>query len=260
MFSAITFVALIAYASAQSISTQCSTALTSIVANSDAAACLSTPSLIPVLSSSSGSLIGPIDNWLSKLCAAPACSNATLAAIVQNVTTGCATDLSSLGFTSDQPTQITSLVEQYYPTLRQVVCLKDGNTNCITQTLTNIQNVLGPLNMSSVASYTTGTGLSNFTANITCTDCIKAIYNEVNKTIPSSFTVAAPALQSQCGASFIDGATPSGIVESATTATAVPSTSNSAALGGVSLLSHGVFMGLSLSGLVIISTLFTLLA
>ncbi|KAF8806451.1 hypothetical protein BYT27DRAFT_7102184 [Phlegmacium glaucopus] len=260
MFRAVTFVALVAYASAQSISSQCLSSITGIVQNTDAATCLSATSLIPVISgsSSSASLIGPINNWLTNLCAAPACSNATLAAVVQNITTGCADDLSALGFTPSLTPDITNLVEQYYPTVRQVVCLKDGSTNCITQTLTNIQNLVGQLNLTTVSSLATGSSLADIPTNITCTNCIKAIYNDINKAFPSAATTAVPALQSQCGASFTDGATPSGIVESANTAAAA--SSSSAALGDVSLLSRGVFTGLSLSSLVVVTTWFTLLA
>lgn len=263
MFRAVTFVALVAYASAQSlgISSQCQSTLTSLVVNPDAA-CLDISSLIPVVTagSSLSSLIGPINTWLTNLCNTPACSNATIAAIVQNVTTGCTSDLSSLGFTSSDTSQVTNLVEQFYPTVRQVVCLKDGSTNCITQTLTNIQNVTDSFNLTSIASLTTGAGITlpNVPTNVTCTNCIKAIYNQVKSAFPSAASDAAPALQSQCGASFTDGTAPSGIVESATTATTVAS--NSAALGDVSLLSHGVVTALGLSGLVGISTFFTLLA
>jgi hypothetical protein len=264
MFRVVTVVAFVAYASAQSLSSQCTSTLTDIVGNTAASTCLSASSLIPVIaggsSSTNASIIGPINNWLTNLCADPPCSNATLAAVVQNITTGCASDLSALGFNSSLTSSVINLVEQYYPTVRQVVCLKDGSTNCITEILTSIQNVVGTLNLTTVISLVTGTSLANIPTNITCTNCVKAIYNEINQTFPSLVSDAVPALQSECGSSFTDGMTPSGIVESATTATAAPSTSNSAALGGVFLSSQGVFTGLSLSGLVVISTLFTLLA
>jgi hypothetical protein len=78
-----------------------------------------------------------------------------------------------------------------------------GSTNCVTQTLTNIQGVVGTVNLTTFITLVTGTSLTNIPTNITCTDCLKAIYNEVNQAIPSLVSDAVPALQSECGASFV---------------------------------------------------------
>ena len=59
-----------------------------------------------------------------------------------------------------------------------------------------------------------------------------------------------------------DGTTPSGISESATDAAlaATSSKAAAAAAGSVAMLSQGLVTGIAASGLVIVSTLFTLLA
>ncbi|EDR08811.1 uncharacterized protein LACBIDRAFT_296259 [Laccaria bicolor S238N-H82] len=253
-------ISLAAYASAQSLSSACTTALTSVALNPDAAACLSPSSLIPIATGGANkSVVAPINNWLTAVCGAPACSNATIAAVVTNITTGCATDLAATGFTSDLTPTITTLVEQYYPTVRQVICLKDGSTNCITETLTNIEAIVGPLTLTNILSIAANPP-STIPTNITCSNCIKAAYNIIAKDVPSIVSEAAPALQSQCGASFTDGATPSGISESATNAALASTSSKAAAAGSVAMLSQGLVAGLAASGLVIGSTLFTLLA
>ncbi|KDR75769.1 hypothetical protein GALMADRAFT_248455 [Galerina marginata CBS 339.88] len=259
MFRPIAFAAFIAYASAQSLTSSCTTALTGIATNPDAAACLSPGSLISLAAGgANSSIITPINSWLTSLCSSPACSNDTIAAVVQNVTTGCATDLSGLGFNPSLTPSITSIIQQYYPTVRQVVCLKDGDTNCITQTLTNVQNIVGTLSLTNIIKLASTS--PDLPANVTCTNCVKAAYNIVGQNIPSLVSDSAPALQSQCGASFTDGTTPAGILQSASTSAASTGASKAAALGSASMISHGIIAGLGASALVVISSLFTFLA
>ena len=57
-----------------------------------------------------------------------------------------------------------------------------------------------------------------------------------------------------------DGTTPSGISESATNAALAATSSKAATAGSVGILSQGLVASLAASGLVIVSTLFTLLA
>lgn len=107
------------------LSTQCTNALTGIATNPDAAACLAPGSLVQIIAGGANtSIVGPINTWLTNVCSAPACSNDTISAVVQNVTTGCSNELSGLGLSSDMIPSITSLIQQYYPTARQVICLK----------------------------------------------------------------------------------------------------------------------------------------
>ncbi|PPQ65669.1 hypothetical protein CVT26_000301 [Gymnopilus dilepis] len=261
MFRSVALAALVAYASAQSLSTQCTNALTGIATNPDAAACLAPGSLVQIIAGGANtSIVGPINTWLTNVCSAPACSNDTISAVVQNVTTGCSNELSGLGLSSDMIPSITSLIQQYYPTARQVICLKQGDTNCITQTLTNIQNIVGPLSLSNLMQITSNPTITSLPSNITCTDCVKAAYNVINSAVPSLTSDAAPAIQSECGASFTDGTTPSGIVDSASTSTNTPGASKNAAFGTAALVSHGALAGIAASGLVIVSSLLTMLA
>lgn len=113
----------------QSLTPQCTQALSGIAANPDAAACLAPGSLLTAfLGGNNASIVGPINNWLTNLCGSPACTNDTLSAIVTNATTGCATELSAFGFNaaeSGAKEQITAAVQIYYPTVRKVVCLKE---------------------------------------------------------------------------------------------------------------------------------------
>lgn len=225
----LTISALLSVAAAQiNLSASCTKALTTIATNADANACLTPSPLLPILTDSSASVVDPINNWLTSLCAAPSCSNDTIAAIVTNATTGCATDLAAIGYTAESTPAVSALIQQYYPTVRNVVCLKDGNTNCVTQTLTNIQGVLGPLSIQNVLALVAADTNVTLPANISCTNCLKAAYNAVNTEIPGLFTT--DSVQNECGASFTDGATPAGISETASTKTAASQTKDSGAL------------------------------
>jgi len=265
MISAIALLSVVAVASAQSLSTPCTQALANIASNSDASACLSPSSLIPIVAGGTNtSIIQPIDSWLSTLCSAAPCSNATLASIVQNVTTGCASDLTAAGLASSDDSAISSAIQLYYPTFRKIVCLKDGSTNCITETLTNIQNALGaPLSLNTVISFVSDpTTMLLTNKTLTCTDCVKAAYNVLKSDVPSIVSDTDPALSTQCGASFIDGQTPSEISQSASQSSPASAaiTSKAAALGATAFLSQGLITGIGMSGLIVVSTVFTFLA
>ncbi|KAJ7091263.1 hypothetical protein C8R44DRAFT_891660 [Mycena epipterygia] len=243
---------------ALSISSGCENALTQVATNTDANACLSASSLLNLVIQPNTSIITPVDNWLKLLCASSPCSNATLAAVVTNVTTGCSAELSSAGSSASSAASLTTALQQFYPTARKIVCLTDSGTNCITQTLTNIQAILGTLSISNVGevienAFTTST---NIPSNITCTNCVKEAYNVLNGDFPSTASSAASPLQSECGSSFLDGSAPSGIVESATTASAG---SNSAS-GKATIMTRGALAGLSASVLVLGSSVWAFLA
>ncbi|PPQ63477.1 hypothetical protein CVT24_005134 [Panaeolus cyanescens] len=261
MFRTLTVTALIAYASAQSLSQQCTATLAAIAGNPDAASCLSPGSLVSIVAGgSSNSIVASIDGWLSNICGAPACSNDTLAAVVKNATEGCSTELSGLGFNSNLTPTITGLVQQYYPTVRKVVCLKDGDSNCITKTLGDVEATFGTLNLQNIIKIVTNPP-DDLPANITCTNCVKAAYNVIAQDVPGLVSDTSAGLQQQCGADFTDGQTPTGISQSANTNVASsPSTSNGAALSTLTSLNGGIVGGLAVSGLVAVASAFTLLA
>ncbi|KAJ7178407.1 hypothetical protein C8R43DRAFT_457182 [Mycena crocata] len=240
--------------SALSISSTCQTALAGVAANNDANACLSASSLLTLVLQSNSSIITPVDTWLKTLCAAAPCSNDTLSAVVSNVTAGCSTELSGADSSTFLP-----LVQQYYPTVRKVVCLTDSGTNCVTQTLTNVQAILGTLsldNVGGVIEKAVTTTASSIPSNVTCTNCIKEAFNIVNADFPSMASSASSAIQSECGADFIDGKSPSGIVQSATT---TGGGSNSASATAM-IMTRGALAGLTASVLVLGSSLWAFLA
>lgn len=259
MLRTVTLVALAAYVSAQSLSSTCTSALSSIALNTDAASCLNPLALVSIATgNNSQSIVPAVDNWLTGVCGAPACSNETITAVVTNITTGCSTELSITG--TDDAGAITTLVQQYYPTVRRAFCLRDGSTNCITQTLQNIEGVVGTLSLSNIVQLAVNppmTILAQNLTNITCTNCVKEIYNVITEDIPSSTSSLQSTFNEQCGATFTDGTTPSGITQSASQTTGTSQSSNNNNSGALSSFSMA---GISVSGLVAVSTVLTLLA
>ncbi|KIL68836.1 hypothetical protein M378DRAFT_157970 [Amanita muscaria Koide BX008] len=238
------------YAAAQiSISANCTAAILSVNSNAAAASCLSLGSLAGL--ATGGSPIDTIDQWLNTICPAAACSNSTLAFVVNTIVPGCPSELAAAGIT-DSASGLVPVVQAAYPTLREVACLKNGSTNCVTQTLTALQSSTNQtISISSITD-----AISNFSSlpvNVACTGCIKASYNIIAQNDPSEASNLQQPLQQKCGTSFTDGSTPSGIVESASTATSSSGSSNSAipSTGG-SLLS--VMVGLGLASSVAISS------
>lgn len=107
------------------LSSQCQSTLATLVL-SPQASCLNAQALVGLLlSGSNTSVVGPINNWLTGLCAQPACSNDSLAAIIGNVTSGCPDEIQALGFSTSDAGEITTLVESMYPALRQIGCLEE---------------------------------------------------------------------------------------------------------------------------------------
>lgn len=216
----------LAVASAQTsgLSSQCQNALTTVASSSEAS-CLAPGNLVPIFTNDgNSSVIEPINNWLNSVCSVAPCDNQTISAIVTNVTAGCGTELSLFGYDSSQNAAIIAEIQSIYPTARKVVCLKDGNTNCVTQTLTNIQDVVGPLSPNNIvqiaADASSQASLLN-QSNISCTNCIKAAYNVINEDFPGLINDEAKSqVQQECGASFTDGQNPSGISQTASTAAA----------------------------------------
>jgi len=223
MFSSkfVLFSALIASGvQAASISTQCQTALVTIAASPDAK-CINASGLSGLFLTGSGSSIIPtVDTWLKGMCSVGSCSNQTLATLVTNITSGCGTELTSLVGTSTT-SQLTSIVQEAYPTVRQIVCLEDNSNNdelCVTETLTNIQSTTGTLTLTSLStlfSSLLGGGSLSLPSNTTCTSCTKAAYNIANKNYPGLVSGETIAIEQTCGQSFVDGTNPSGISQTA---------------------------------------------
>ncbi|KIJ67652.1 hypothetical protein HYDPIDRAFT_38135 [Hydnomerulius pinastri MD-312] len=240
------------------ISSQCTSALTSVAGSPDAT-CLNPSALVSLaVSSSSSSIIPTVNSWLTGLCAAGPCSNATLQAVVTNVTTGCSAELQSLGLATTDPTALVTAVETAYPTVRQVVCLKDTSTStlCVPELLTDIQSSTTTLSINNIVGLITqlmsGQNIS-IPQNVSCSSCSKAAYTLVAQGFPSLVSGDQSAVQSECGASFTDGQMPSGIEETASNTTTTTTTGGAAALS-VSSLNVGAAM------LVAVSSAFTIFA
>ncbi|KAF8633282.1 hypothetical protein AX17_004457 [Amanita inopinata Kibby_2008] len=112
------------YVSAQlSVSANCSAALLTVNNDPGASACLS-PLSLAGLATGSSNTVDVIDQWLDKICPAAPCSNSTLANVVNTIAGGCAKELSAAGITLPAATLV-SIVQQAYPTVRQIACLKE---------------------------------------------------------------------------------------------------------------------------------------
>jgi len=205
MFRLALFAGLVVSVAAQS--PQCIIALGNIAGNTDANQCLALDALIQVAESNNTSIVGPVNTWLGNMCSATACSNATIAAIVTNLTAGCSAELN---ISSSDPTLIPT-VQSLYPTIRKILCLKDGTNFCATETLTQVEAVTGPLTIANIKNIISEPPTSLPSDNITCTGCNKAAYNILVKEVPSIASTAKTALQTVCNSTFFDGSTPPGI-------------------------------------------------
>ncbi|KAF8072043.1 hypothetical protein FPV67DRAFT_1447483 [Lyophyllum atratum] len=285
MFCALILVALAGYVSAQ-LSSGCKTALLSISTNPDAAACLTPSALIPALSGSQNTtMLDTIDTWVTTMCAASPCSDATISAVVKNITTGCAGDAS----VSSALLENIHSAQFIYPTVRKILCLKDSGKNCVTQTLANVQTFMSNGNkaitnlsdsnfgalIASAGSFVGkleadapaaaprtrsmrfGVRSANQTqtpspktpsslpANMTCTTCIKSAAQIINNDYPGSVDKMFPGLAELCSMK----------VTTNTTANVTKAASlHSSATGLGSLLTGGTYLGAYMATLVMTIT------
>jgi len=241
--------ALVAGASAISISTQCQNTLVTLAASPDAQ-CIDASALTGLFLQGTGSsIISTVDTWLKGVCSVGSCSNATLATLVSNATAGCGTELNSLVGTVSSD-QLTAIVQEAYPTVREVACLQNTttSTNCVTETLTNVQSITGTVSIdeiSKLVSTVVGGGSLGLPSNTTCTSCTKAAYNVVNTNFPGLFSTEDATVQSTCGAEFVDGTTPSGIQQTASNSTFATGSSSGGAgsLSGAQAFMTSILVG-----------------
>jgi len=239
----------IAVVQSLSISSQCSSTLLSI-ASTPQATCLDLTLLAPLVLSNTTSVVPTVNTWLTGVCSQGPCSNATLQTVVTNITTGCATDLASLGLGTTDPSALITTVQAAYPTVRQVGCLKDTSADslCVTELLNDIQADTTTLSINNIVGLITqiisGANIT-IPQNVTCSNCSKAAYTIVSQNFPSIVSSDQSALQSECGSSFTNGQMPSGIQETASNTTTT-STGGAASLS-VSSLNAGVAMLIAVS-------------
>ncbi|KAI0287162.1 hypothetical protein BC826DRAFT_71331 [Russula brevipes] len=177
------------------ISSQCLSTLTSIATSSDAQ-CLNAAGLVPIfLNGSADTVVPSINTWLTGMCSQTACSNQTLATLVTNVTNGCSSDLSPLGLDVQD---VTTSVQRFYPTVRQILCLYDTNQLCAVEGLYDIYNKTGTNNISTIVAPIFSE------QDVVCSNCTKAAYNIVLSNVPEVITSSVnSSLSNQCGANFL---------------------------------------------------------
>lgn len=121
---------------------------------------------------------------------------------------GCPEQVVLIGLNPGDSAEAVPNVVRLYPAMRRALCLKDGSTFCVTQTLTNYESTVGTLTLTRLEDFR-NTDTSAFPASVACTNCRKAGYNIINQTKPD--TIEDDKLKKLCGDSFINGTTPSGI-------------------------------------------------
>jgi len=201
------------------ISPQCESAIVAALTLSDAA-CLNPIGLAVVAATPPDvSIVPAVDSWLGGLCSLPPCTNQSLANIFGTIASGCASELAVANITADQ---LVLAVQTVYPTERQISCLKDtvNNILCVTQTLLNLETVVGPLSLNNIGPAIDSVVFGNVTIppSVICTDCNKATFSIFVTNLPALVPPdAAGALSNTCGAPFIDGTIPSTISQTAQT-------------------------------------------
>jgi len=249
------------------VSAECKASLTTL-ALGPASVCLGTPGLITIMTTPANeSLIQPIDSWLMSTCAQPACTNETITQTVTNITTGCATDLAQAGVTTGTATDISAYIEEWYPTAREIACLKDSsNALCVTTILTNLQTQLGvPLSQEGINSAIPKIMADPSTfapANISCTPCTQAAYSVLRSKLDDSNRGSWDTFWgAQCGQTFLSGSIPASVTPSANkgepigVGSASSTTTNSAGSSFASLAASGMGLAVGLVGAVWVSVM-----
>ena len=214
MFRLTTIVALVGLVSANSYSIGCMNTLLAIGNNPDAS-CIAPNLLLPILvgaGNSGDSVVSPIDAWITGMCGQPACSSDVLGSIIKNVTAGCSAE-----FGLPQVQDTLNAVTQGYATFRSSVCLKDGQTNCVTQTLKNMESAWGTMTLNDKNIGDIANGIKKgLPSSVLCTDCMKGMFTLVEQDIPGTFSDSSKAYATKtCGDSFTDGGLPPNLFQSA---------------------------------------------
>jgi len=199
------------------ISPECETAIVAIFSSPEAA-CLNPAGLAPfALADPDTSLVPTIDAYLTGFCALPACTDDALKTLATALVKGCPKEFAPLQIT---PEKFAEAVIAVFPTVKKGLCFVDTTDKklCVTQTLTNIEGVVGPLTLKSIGPALEGyfTGDPVFGPNVYCTDCVKAVYTLFQAEFPDFFVPGTDKFfKHTCGPSFVDGKIPASISQSA---------------------------------------------
>lgn len=250
-----------------SISSQCTSALTSLALGSGGD-CINIAGLVPLATlSSTESVIPSVDSWLTGLCSSVStttCTNSTLEALGTNITTACGSNLESAGLSSSIVQQIPQLLQDYYGLGSEALCTRDtsnGGKHCVTSELTILQTSTGGnLTTSNIVTSVVNV-LSNSTLEkeLACTTCVQGIYSIVKPALGTSISGSVDdELNGLCGSGFVTTTEPSGIIIAtgtlATQTASSTSTSNAASsntlisFSGMSSLAVLVSLGACLMG------------
>lgn len=91
----------------------------------------------------------------------------------------------------------------------EIVCLclsTSANEFCVTETLENIENVIGKVDLAHVNADTVNQIIQNVSSNATklaCSDCVKEVYNLGIQNFPDQVSQAKGPFEDVCGASFV---------------------------------------------------------
>lgn len=223
------------------ISQQCTVQL-GLLAVGDLGQCLALQQLIPlVVGQNSGSVVEPLDNYLSSLCSnsTAKCSNATLTSAQSTVESACASDISSVsGGNNGTAIDVLNGVFESYPQFYTAACSRNETTNtyCVTSILEQLQNATGQdLNFGSVSTLLSGgsDGLSQLNSALgdgqLCTGCVAGIYRQAIAANASITNIPAiSSIASRCGSGFGTTASETGV------SSVGPSGSASSGSGGAS--------------------------
>lgn len=189
------------------LSTECLGALSGLVADPDANACLQPTDLIPLATASANDSIVPtIDTWTKHVCAAAPCSNQTLANIVTAIANGCQKEISDDPQNTDPSavaSAITPLVQRFYPTVRKVLCLQeyvDLSSSCSISAMRLIEIVVVTHHVTPNFLVTSRVSADNLSLSTFFSPCLQAwiskIYPKIlpaqiasrPRTLPSTLT------------------------------------------------------------------------
>jgi len=214
MFRVATIAALVGFVSADSFSVGCMNTLMNIASNFEITQCLAPNQLLPIIvgagaGKSHDSVVPPIDSWLNAMCASAPCSTNVIQALATNLTTGCSTEFDL----TDAKTTVDFISKNYW-TARKVVCLKDGQSRCTTQTLQNVEKATGTMTLNDTNVVSLAKAINKgLDASIVCSNCNKGAFSIINQDVPGTFDDSVKqAASAKCGASFIDGGIPAGLV------------------------------------------------
>lgn len=221
------------------LSQGCQSAIEGLLTSPDAACFNPSALLSAVLGSNSGSITNTVNTWLTGICSAGSCTNDSIASVVTDVTSGCSTELASLGISvSNVQSDVISAVQAAYPTVREIACTQDDTTNqlCVVETLNNLEAAVGQVNVTDLNILNLFSTLANDAESIACTDCMKESFSIAKSNFPSLVSQAEPDAEALCGASFVDGTLPTTVSQTANdavfSASSAPSSNHAGSLKG----------------------------